>query len=59
MFNLDILFALLFIFLIAKIFYRLGYTICFAEICDTYKVNSDDLLEDLMKNAKNKNKKEI
>ena len=54
MFNWDTLFAALFIIVIAKIFYRLGYTECFSEICETYEVNSDDLLEDLMKNAKNK-----
>jgi len=54
MFNLETLIALAIIIVIAKIFYRLGYTECFSEICDTYEVDSDDLLEDLMKNAKNK-----
>ena len=54
MFNWDTLIAVAIIIITAKIFYRLGYTECFSEICDTYDVDSDDLTEDLIKNAKNK-----
>ena len=53
MFSWDILIALAIIIVTAKIFYRLGYTECFSEICETYKVDSDDLLEDLINNSKN------
>ena len=53
MFNWDTLIALAIIVATAKIFDFLGYSRCFAEICNTYDLDSDELVKDIEEFEKN------
>ena len=54
MFSVESIIALVMIAITAKIFDFLGYSRCFAEICNTYDLDSDKLLKDIEENENEK-----
>jgi len=50
---MNIIIILLIVVVTAKVFDYYGYRRCFAEICDTYEIDSDDLSNEMKKHNKN------
>lgn len=53
MFSWDTLIAVAIITVTAKIFDFLGYSRCYAEVCNAFDFEGDELLEKLNENDKN------